>query len=328
MYKLPEIKNEDIFEDLCLDIFNVIEKTNTFKKFGRKGHKQKGIDVFSSEKDIVIQCKKKDLTRKESTVRKELKDDIESDLEKIKSNELRIVFKKIYFLSTYKNHPEIDEFCETTKEKNNLEYEVIYWGWDTIERIISENTIVLEKYYPQFMVKSLKEDEVLLKRNLDLKRRIEKDFEGLIDYRSEDRKQNTEMIIRAYNKNDYPYDNEKNEFGEYSWFKVEFHKIYYNGIEFLYGSGEKIVVYEDNSWNFESEKDKDKKTRVISAFQVGQLSFSEIVDYDLKGDEFTFIPHFYCKFKYEGLPFENTYYMNVNKNDYPIYFKKENKRSR
>lgn len=59
LYQLPVPNNEDLFEDAICELFDNIEKTSTFKKFGRKGHNQKGIDIFSAEKNIAIQCKKK-----------------------------------------------------------------------------------------------------------------------------------------------------------------------------------------------------------------------------------------------------------------------------
>ena len=108
-HQLPQINNKDIFEELICDLFNAIDFTNTYKKFGRNGHQQKGIDIFSSEKDVVIQCKKKDLSRNEIQIRRELMNDIESDINSIVSKELQIKFSKLYFTSTYKDHPDIDE---------------------------------------------------------------------------------------------------------------------------------------------------------------------------------------------------------------------------
>ncbi|MBC8884358.1 hypothetical protein H9X57_16215 [Flavobacterium piscinae] len=58
-HQLPAINNPDIFEDMISDLFNILDSTNSYKRFGKNGHKQKGIDIFSSEKDVAIQCKRK-----------------------------------------------------------------------------------------------------------------------------------------------------------------------------------------------------------------------------------------------------------------------------
>jgi len=39
--QLPTLNNEDIFEDANCDLFKRLNNTNSFKKFGRKGHDQK-----------------------------------------------------------------------------------------------------------------------------------------------------------------------------------------------------------------------------------------------------------------------------------------------
>jgi hypothetical protein len=69
-HQLTAISNSDTFEDSICDLYNYLESTNTFKRFGKNGHNQKGIDIFSSEKDCAIQCKKKDLSRKDLLLKK------------------------------------------------------------------------------------------------------------------------------------------------------------------------------------------------------------------------------------------------------------------
>lgn len=315
-YQLPPLSNEDKFEELIRDLFNTLESTITYKRFGRKGHQQKGIDVFSSEKDVVIQCKKKDLSRKEIQIRRELMNDIESDVEKILSEKLKIKFSKLFFTSTYKDHPDIDEFCESVKEEMKLDFEIIYWGWDTIEgKIIGEQKLI-EKYYKNFVIKQ-ESKEASFKRNLNLKKKIEKDFGDWLNYFPEDRKRRSRMILRAFDGTQYPHSNEADEYGEYSWFRAEIKGLYHQGMEFIFGI-EGIKVYDDNTWDF-GEREEGGNFREVKVARVGQINFSDIVDYDINGDEYHICPHIFCRFKYKGLPFERVYFYSLEKGA-PEYF--------
>src|SRR6266496_4286914 len=92
-----------------------------------------------------------------------------------------------------------------------------------------------------------KEDE--LQRNLNLKRRIEKDFSDWLNYFPENRKRNSKMLLRSFDSNQYPNSNKPDKFGEYSWFAAEIKSIYHSGIEFIYGI-EELAVFDDNKWDF------------------------------------------------------------------------------
>lgn len=172
-YQLPPIGNEEKFQELICDIFNEIDKTNSYKVFGRKGHNQKGIDVFSSEKNTVIQCKKKDSQRKEIVIKKELTDDFKSDIEKSKN--LKVKFDRFYFTSTFKDHPDLDEYCESLMEENKTSYEIAYWGWDTIAKKIIDSQLLLKKYYPNFNVEPFEKSNTI-QRNVALKKKNSKRF--------------------------------------------------------------------------------------------------------------------------------------------------------
>lgn len=167
-----------------------------------------------------------------------------------------------------------------------------------------------------------KEDEI--KRNLALKRRIEKDFSDWLNYFPENRKRNSKMLLRAFDGKQYPNSNEPDKFGEYSWFAAEFKGFYHSGIEFIYGIDE-LAVFKENKWGLKKDT-KGNHLLTVKAFRIGQINFSDIVDYDLEGDEYYIFPHFFCKFKYKGLPFEETYYQSVDGIP-PDYFEFKDKKS-
>jgi hypothetical protein len=308
-HQLPVLNNKDTFEDAICELFNSLESTNTFKRFGRNGHKQKGIDIFSPDKDFVIQCKKKDLSRKEISLKKELLDEIEADVNRVINQNLKIKFKRLYFTSTFKDHPDIDEYCEALKDELRVEFEIIYWGWDTLESKFLGNKKLIEKYWPNFVItQNSREDE--LKFKVSLKKQIEKDFGDWLKYAPENRKRNSKMILRAFDSSQYPESNEPDEHGEYSWFGAEIKSLYHKGMEFVIGI-KNIQVFDDYSWDFITEAKPTGK--VIKVAKVGQINFSNIVEYDIKGDEYYICPHIYCKFIYKGSPFENVYYYDLEK---------------
>lgn len=308
-HQLPTLNIAETFEDFVCDFFNQIENTNTFKKFGKSGHKQKGIDIFSVEKDVAVQCKKKDLTRKEISIRHELLNEIENDVKLIIDQKLKIKISKLYILSTYKDHPDIDEFCEDLKEKLNVNFEIIYWGWQTIEHKTSSQKKLIEKYWSNFIV-TVNNAEQTFKRNLDLRKKIKKDFADWVNYSFENRKRSSKMIIRNFEANQYPHSNEPDEFGEYSWFGTEINGLYFDGMEFITGSTS-LYSFPDNTWDFQNPENLEAE--IVMVFQIGQINFSEIVDYDIQGDEYYIRPIIFCKFPYKGTPFESRYYVNPSK---------------
>lgn len=165
--------------------------------------------------------------------------------------------------------------------------------------------------------------EAELKQNLIMKRRIEKDFSDWLNYFPENRKRNSKMLLRAFDGKQYPNSNEPDKFGEYSWFAAEIKGIYHSGLEFIYGIDE-LAVYNENKWDLRKNA-KGEYLTTVKAYRIGQINFSDIVDYDLEGDEHYIYPHFFCKFKHKGLPFEETYYQSVDGKP-PHYFEFKDKR--
>lgn len=310
-HQLPTLNNSDTFEDAICDLFNLIESTFTYKKFGKKGHNQKGIDVFSTEKNCAIQCKKKDLSRKESLIRKEIFDNIENDVKKVLHSDLKIIIDKLIFTSTYKDHPEIDEFCESIKEELNTDFEIVYWGWETLEGKFISEQLLIEKYWPNFIYQ-VETKESTFKRHLDLKKQIKKDFSSWLNYVPEKRQLSSKVILRAFDGTQYPKTNEPDEFGEYSWFRAEIKSLYFKGFEFIIGTL-KIEVFQDNTWDY-YDYDHEPKGTLVNVAKVGQVNFKDIVDYDVEGDEYYLCPIVFCKFINKGTPFENCYLFSLEKN--------------
>lgn len=244
------------------------------------------------------------------TTKKELLDDIKKDVKRVINEKLKIRIIKLIFTSSYKDHPEIDENCEILKDELKTEFEIIYWGWDTLENKFLDRAELLKKYWSNFIIKS-ESKEAFLKRNLDLKKQISIDFGDWLNYAPENRKRRSRMILRAFDEGQYPDDNETDGFGEYSWFAAEINSLYNNGTEFIIGI-EEIQVYDDYTWD-KGKNGDEPAGNIVRVAKVGQINFADIVVYDIGGDEYYKCPHIFCKFQYRGTPFEKTYYYNLNK---------------
>lgn len=144
---------------------------------------------------------------------------------------------------------------------------------------------------------------------MNLKKRIEKDFSDWLDYAPENWKLNSKMILRAFDGTQYPHSNDPDEYGEYSWFGAEIKGLYHQGMEFIFGL-ERIVVYEDDTWSFKEDSEKEK-SREIKVAKVGQINFSDLVEYDIKGDEYYNRVQIFAKFIHRGTPFEKIYFESI-----------------
>lgn len=312
-YQLAPLKDEKKFEEFICDLFNEIENTKSysntsFQTFGVKGQDQKGIDIISYETNTVIQCKLKDVSKKDDAIRKSIKADIDSDLGKVKN--LQFDFDRLIFISTFRDDTHLQEYTQKIKQERNLNFRLEYWGWDTIQRYLKGKKNLLEKYYPDFIIEQTSEETIFL-RNLSLKKKIEKDFKDWLSY--SDWKRRGRMMIRSFNDTQYPHSQEPDEYGEYPYFQAEIKSLYHNGMEFIYYPLAKIIrVFEDGSWTSNLDKKEGEKFDEIGVWEVGQINFSDIVEYDMDGD--SNYPHIFCKFNHRGLPFESTYFWAKEKN--------------
>lgn len=46
----------------------------------------------------------------------------------------------------------------------------------------------------------------------------------------------------------------------------------------------------------------------INAYEIGNIPYENIIDFDIEGDEFYNVPHVYCRFDNLGGPYESIWY--------------------
>ncbi len=310
MYQFPPINDETIFQSFICDLFNSIYGNDSFHQFGRKGHNQKGIDIFSSKHKIVIQCKKKDIiNRNEKVIISELFEDIENEPLKSLEKELKIKFDTFIIASTYKDHPTLQEHCSIIKSKHNFEFDLQYQGWDTLQSKITQHSSIINKYFKDFVITNTSSTiENQIKHNLDIKRRFEKDFpEGIHLQRA---------IIKNSLGSDYPNASRSISKNISSWFRVNLWGHYHNGIEILVSSISQIIKDSNGNWDILKLNDKrreEKHLNIKNILCIGKIPYSNIVDYDLKGDLIYNEPHIYCNFINDNEPYECFEYLEENK---------------
>jgi hypothetical protein len=148
-FQLPPLSNEETFQDFICDLYNHLYKTSTFQRFGKKGHKQKGIDIISIPEGIAIQCKKKERTRRGAI--RELKNDFQKDVQSVKNFKSKI--KILIFASTLTDSADLSECLQEIKEDNKLEFDLVYLGWETLSDHAINYPYLLEKYFREYLPK-------------------------------------------------------------------------------------------------------------------------------------------------------------------------------
>lgn len=320
-YQLPPPINSKDFANLLCDLFNEKNLTHSFKCFGKNGHSQKGIDILSTQNDIIIQAKCKDLSRKKALLKKEIYSDIDETIKLLLEKQPNILFNTLYFATTYSEHPDFDEYCEAIKTDKNLDFDIIFWGWETIQRETINSPNTLQNHYPKFIISTKTTEERIINR-LGMKKRIENDFTEWLNYFPENRKTNSTMIIHSIDDQKYP-EHEKNKEGEYQWFAAEIKGLSHKGLEFIIAI-EEIYVTKKDKWTSIIPKNL-KKFIKVKVSRVGIIDFNDIVDYDLRGDEHYIKPHFYCKFRHLGKPFVEEYLLTLDNNEVAYYFAQSSK---
>lgn len=134
----PIPKNDADFEELCLDIAKEYQEHFGDKDahlYAKRGQSQNGIDIYLPSKEKGIQSKKKESGTKKIDLEKDIRGEVD------KACGFEHPLKEYYILSTVKNHKEVqDEIILINQEhKKSGKFEVRFWGWDTIEKILNND---------------------------------------------------------------------------------------------------------------------------------------------------------------------------------------------
>ncbi|WP_319502225.1 tetratricopeptide repeat protein [uncultured Draconibacterium sp.] len=143
-FQFEPIGEENTFQEFCKDLFNLLYKTQSFQGYKTKGAVQYGVDIYSTEFNIVLQCKKKKLLRSEKSIERELIADFDNSIWLL--NDFPFKFNKFILISTARKFGSVQDYAGKLAQECNFEIE--YWSWEDIEPLIIQYTELREKYYP------------------------------------------------------------------------------------------------------------------------------------------------------------------------------------
>lgn len=159
MYQLPAFRNHRLFEEFICELFNKMENSgNTYQLYGRLGQSQYGVDIYSHSKKTAIQCKLKNINQTPEKIRENLKKEIGKELTKIKK--FKHEFNRYIIASTYNDDRVIQDYIINLK--NNYNFNISYWGWDTIVRKTNFYRSLLWKYFDILTYNEQKNTKTLL----------------------------------------------------------------------------------------------------------------------------------------------------------------------
>lgn len=152
-YQFLPLKDEKEFEslvnDLCVEKYGI-----EFQVYGRKGQKQSGIDGLSfskDEKQIVYQCKNKDITRSDAKIKTELLGDIQTEVKSASAEFPNI--NTFIFANSFKQDTVLqDKATDLTKQYG---FTVIVWSWEEIEGLLEKHLNIAKQYYPEIFDKNI-----------------------------------------------------------------------------------------------------------------------------------------------------------------------------
>lgn len=290
------------FEELILSMVYRSHRWLKINHFGEKGS-DSGIDIFAIEelengkqRNFVYQCKR---------------------YESINWSKMRAIADD--FLRKNENIPDVYILvisCSVSKE--NVEKFEEYMNSKSVpSATIWQRSLIEAKLYSEFhdllfvffgidLSLNRKNSIDVIKRNIKMKERMHNELYKQNVKMDTDlffqRQKNPalrfnfgEVILRSIDDNKYP------NFDDAVYIKCELYDFYYGGIKLFISPGwRNIKIKQDGS------------EEIIKAMTVGFLPFTNIIDYDLLGDEYYRIPHIYCDFVNKNNPYEKIGYASYD----------------
>ena len=315
------------FEDLCLNIIHRQKEWKDIRHYGRKGN-DLGIDILGIDNHDVewcFQCKRyKSITSQE----------IENVVVKIKESSESKPRNIVLFISCDISKKHHEHFIKTAK--NQGVENAIVWSASKIETVLyKDHHDLLFTYFGINIPRERKNNITQLRHSLRMKKRIEKQFirkdldlntlSNLIVYEPRCRFNEGEVIVRNMDNDIYP-EIDDDKIGISDWFKLEIYNLYHNGIEFYLHQSE-LIIDENDNWDIVKDRNDERKNRYSSlkVNTVGRIPYSNIIEYEFEGDGCYPMPHLYCKFNIDEMPYESIDYYTYGdsqKKYLPFHFEK------
>lgn len=144
LMQLPKSRSAEEFEKMCKDILTN-EYGIRFKRYGRNGQKQNGIDIYAEQVGggyIVAQCKNYFSLNSANDFTKQINKDVK--------NAEKIPFQINHFIAmtALDTDLNIQNYIENIDGKIHIEV----WFWEDIQERVCSNDNLFKKYYPDFFI--------------------------------------------------------------------------------------------------------------------------------------------------------------------------------
>jgi len=184
---------------------------------------------------------------------------------------------------------------------------VIIWTKSEIEAMLYADYHDLLFAYFGISLSSQRNNSVTsLRRNIALKKRMRKDFIDTDKIREAREKNNSSLkfvsrkiIMHSIDDRSYPNGAEDDSEVRQRWCGVAPYDFYHNGlVVYDQGGAQKILVHGRD------EEGSIVRTEEVTAAVLGYIPYSNIIDYDIDGDEYYQCPHIYCDYTNTVDPYE------------------------
>lgn len=305
------------FEDLSLAIVYRLTHWVNIYHYGKMGTDD-GIDIYAEEelnngkkKVWNIQCKRH---------KKFTKSQLEKVVDEIIKKNDNIPDVLLLIVSCNISKKNIEHF-QTYASNNGISTAKI-WTASVIEaKLYAEHHDLLFSFFGISLSFDKRNKIANIRRNINLKYKMKKDFLKEIEnpkealYNPYKKFVSRELLVRSIDDVVYP-EVDEDSLGISSWFKVGTHNFYHNGLEVELELKE-CIIDDDRNWDVVEYDDKKRKEKydVVKVYEVGRIPYENIIEYDLYGDEFYNIPHLFCDFSINNMPYEEFVYYTADRNE-------------
>jgi hypothetical protein len=295
------------FEDLCLAILYKTRPWAELRHYGRLGADQ-GVDIFGREtldnglsRIWSVQCRRYEKAPA-ATLRRAVDDTI------ARAGTIPDVLLVIVACDVSRSA--FDAFRQHAAGVGVGE--PLLWTASMLEATLyADRHDLLFTFFGVSLAERSRTRESAVRRNLGLKKRM------IADFRTKSSR-HSKLVIRSIDDVSYP--EVDNGPGISSWFVVEMHGFYHNGVE-VYVAVRSGIIDSDGKWAILNYGDTYDATKYepIQVIALGRIPFRNIVEYDMEGDDYYSEPHIYCTFADAGEPYEGIVYRRgVGHQDWPL----------
>ncbi len=292
------------FEDMCVQFVYRLQPWIDLQHYGAQGGQDGGVDIYGEFnenriKKWVIQCK-----RHKSLSPIQLEKILEDFINK------NYLLPDRYILITSCNPSRMaHERFKTHAMKRKIEEAIIISAATLEADLYTKHPDLLYAFFGIQTNERRSANVARVTHRLSLKKKVE----SSLIMKMHERKSHKKVLIHDVNRDQYP-NLETNSNTISPWITLEYHRPYFKGISFYVKIVPILYHSKSGAWLIgEYQGILPCDWSLIDAFEIANIPYDNIVDFDIEGDEFYDCPHFYCRFDNLGEPYEEIWYQPTPK---------------